>query len=194
MSKEITIQKKVDPIVKKADDLEIKTPKHMEAATEMLSQLNKMGDNVEAEKMKVMRPLLDAQKAERGRWKPIETKLEEAIAIVRRKMTIYQTAAKKEADEEAARIAARVGEGKGKLKIETAIEKIADIKTPAASVATDAGMVKFRTDKKFEVMDITMLPTEYLLANETKIREAMKAGTELPGVRYYTEEVPVNSR
>lgn len=194
MSKELSIQKEVNPLAEKAEALVIKTPKDMVKATEMLSTVNKFGDRVETEKMKVMRPLLDAQKAERARWKPIEEKVEFVVGILRRKMTDFQTAAKKAADIEAAKIEARIGEGKGKLKIDTAVSKIAEIDTPDQSVTADSGMVKFRTEKKFEVVNITQLPSEYLLPDLVKIRAAMKEGKEITGVRYFTEEVPVNLR
>jgi len=43
-------------------------------------------------------------------------------------------------------------------------------------------------------MDVTMLPHEYILPNETKIREVMKEGVELPGVRYFTIQISKNNK
>lgn len=194
MSQELALEKKVSPLVTKAEELVIESPKDMEVATEMLSKLNKLGDAAEEEKNKVMRPALDVVAAERKRWKPLETVLEGAIGIIRKKMSAYQTEAKRIADEKAKAIEARIGEGKGKLKLDTAVAQIDALDTPEEKVMTGAGSVKFRTDKKFEVVDISKLPVEYLLANEVAIRTAMKDGKEVPGVRYFTEEVPINHR
>jgi phosphoribosylaminoimidazole carboxylase (NCAIR synthetase) len=188
------IEKELSPAVAAAEKLAIKTPDDMAKATEMLSKLNKVSDALTAEKERVTKPLLEALKAERSRWKPAEVMYENAVAFIRRKMTEYQTAAKKKADAEALKIAERVGDGKGKLKIETAVRKIGEIDTPAKAVTTGAGMVKFKTVKKFEVLDKTIMPFEFLVPDEVAIRKAMLAGHEIKGVRYYEEEVPLNYR
>lgn len=188
------IEKKLSPMLKSAQDLEIVDEASKAQATVLLSNINKYGDAAEAEKEKVMRPALDTVNAIRAQWKPIETVVSNAVLIIRRKMTDYQTAAKKAADEEQQKIAARVGSGKGKFSVETAVKKIENIEQPKAHVSTDAGSIKFKTVKKFEVMDMTMLPIEYHLANEVAIRKAMSEGKELAGIRYFTEEVPLNYR
>lgn len=187
-------EKKVSPLAAEAEALAIKSPEDMKVATELLSRMNKTLDAVEEEEDKVLKPLKEAVKAEQNRWKPFKEMLKPAIESLRKRMGKYQTEADEKAAQDKAKIAERVGPGKGKLKIETAIRKSEEIEGPEATVATESGMVKFRTDKKFEVMDLTMLPYEYLLANEPMIRKAMKEGIELPGVRYFEEKVPVNSR
>lgn len=195
MTKEITIAKEISPMVVKAEAYEITTPKDAEGANEMLSQLNLTLDRVEAEEAKVLRPLLDAEKAERARWKPMKDQLKPAIATLKSKLGIYQSEAIQAAQDEAERIAARVGEGKGHLKPETAIAKMEAIDTPSASIATASGSLAFRATPDFEVMDLSLLPIEYHLADEIAIRKNMKeSGPKLPGVRYFTRQVPVNSR
>ena len=188
------IEKKVNPLVARAESFVISKPDDMKEATTILSEMNRFADHVQAEKDKVLKPLNQAIKAERARWKPIETMFENGIAALRRDMTVYQTEQTRIAREKEDKIAARVGEGKGKLKAETAMQQIDELDRPEAAIATEAGAVKFRTVKKFEVMDMTMLPIEYHLSDDAKIKAAMSAGTELPGVRYYEEQVPVNFR
>jgi hypothetical protein len=78
--------------------------------------------------------------------------------------------------------------------METAMEKMDAVEAPDARVATEAGSLRFQTKKEFEVMDMSALPLEYHLADEIEIRKAMKNGIELPGVRYFTIEVPYNTR
>lgn len=188
------IEKEVSPIVSKAKSLAIFDDKTMTGGAELLSTLNLRLDKITEEKERITKPLNEALKAERSRWKPFEIQLDEAIALIRRKMSNYQTEKKRAADEEEARIAARVKEGKGNLKAETAVKKMEEIDRPAGAVTAESGMVKFKTVKVFEVMDLTMLPIEYHLADEVAIRKAMNAGIELPGVKYGTEERPDNYR
>lgn len=188
------LEKEIGPVVKAAVKVKIESAQHMINATQTLSVINKYADKVKEQKEKITKPLNLALKEAREMFRPLEDNLEDAISAIRGAMTTYQTEQKRIADAEAAKIANRVGEGKGKLKVDTAVQKMQEIDRPAEQVATEAGMVKFKTIQKFEVMDVTMLPHEYVLPDEVKIRNAMKAGIELPGVRYYEEQVPVNFR
>lgn len=193
-SQEITLIEEYHPNILRANSLSVSNETEKLDATELLSLLNKASDRIEAEKAKVMRPLLDATAAERARWKPAETQLEAAVAAIRRKLTEYQTRARAAALAQAEAIASRVGDGKGHLQAETAAAKISAITSPSGLVETDSGSLTFRTTKAFEIVDLSKVPLEYHLADEVAIRKAMKAGKELPGVRYFTEEVPYNSR
>ena len=188
------VESEVSPLVREAQSIIITSPKDMSAAVSFLSKLNVQLDRITTEKEKVTKPLNEALKAERGRWKPLETVLESAIASVRTVITRYQTEESKRAAESAAKIAARVGEGKGHLKAETAIKKLSEIDKPEERVATDEGTVKFREVQKFAVEDMSKLPIEYHLADEVKIRAVMREGKELSGVRYWTEQSPINMR
>lgn len=195
MSNEVAnIEKGVSPIITRVQELTINSKEDLDGAVELLSQINKYGDSIKEEKDKVLRPLLDATKAERARWKPIEDTVKEGVATLKTKMGDYHTMVEEKAKEEQEKIANRVGEGRGKIKVETAVKKIGEVETAEKNVSTDAGKATFITVKKFEVEDISKLPVEYLLPNEVAIRKAMKEGTELPGVRYYEEKQIRNSR
>lgn len=176
------------------DTLEITNAEQMSTAAHMLSTINKQADKVQAEKEKVTKPLLAALNAERGRWKPFEIVYEGLRNTLRAKMTKYQTESTRVAEVEANKIANRVGEGKGKLKVETAVKKMGEIQKPEEVVTTEAGLVKFKTVNKFEVTDFAALPDTFKVANDVEIRKAMLAGVKIKGVRYFTEQVPVNFR
>lgn len=188
------IKKELSPIAQKVEWLQIKNADDIPEAVSLLSSLNKHSDAIETEKAKVMRPLLDAQKAERARWKPIETVLDSAITTLRAKMSTFQTEELARTQAQATKIAEKIGEGKGKIKFETALEKLRDIKTPDKFVKTEEGSVSFRTIKRFEVTDLSLVPKEYLLPNEPLIKDAMKKNKPIPGIRYYEEQTLANFR
>lgn len=195
MSKDIvpTIQKQISPIVSQAQQLKITSPEEMTEASTLLTQLNKNNDRVTKEKESITKPLNEALRVERGRWKPIELQLEEAIKITRQKMSEYQTKESENAKRDADKIALRVGEGRGKLKPETAAKKIEAL-APDKNVTVAGGSVQFVTVKHFEIVNFNLVPDEYKLADETKIRHQMRAGIEVSGVRYYETQEPRNSR
>ncbi len=187
-------KKEISPIESKVSKLTIIGPKDMSLATEMLSTLNKTLDKVVAYKEAKTKPLNQALKVIRGETKPIETRLEDMINSIRRKMGSYQTEQVRISQEKKDKIADRVGEGKGKFKAETAIAKMDEVDTPEAAVSTDSGTVQFRTVKNYRIVDANKIPREYLLPDPTSIKVAMKQGTEIPGVEYFEEQVPINFR
>ncbi len=188
------IKEEVSPVVILAKKIDVKDAKSMETASELRTRLKQYDKTITTEKAKVLDPLNAARKAEMARWKPVETVLEQAFEILDTKMSDYQTAEKKRADEEAARIAARIGEGKGKLKLETAVEKIGNIDTPAKVVVTDSGSTKWRTDKRLKVTDKSKIPLDYLEVNDSKLKQALLAGIVIEGAEIEEVQVPVNSR
>lgn len=168
--------------------------KSMEHAAEILSQANKYLDAITAEELKVTKPLNEALTQERLRFKPFKDKAERVIANIRAQMSAYQTAEKKRVDAETAKIAARIGDGKGKIKMETAVRKLEAVVTPEEAVVTHSGLVKFRTRVFLDIVDISLIPREYLIPDEKRITEALKAGTVVPGATLNEEQVPVNYR
>lgn len=193
MSKEITIKKEIDPIVTKATDLII-TDKTMPEAVTILSETNKLLTKITKEKETITKPLNEALKVERARWKPLEDNLNLIISTIRKKMSDYQTAMIKKQKEDEAKIANRVGEGRGKLKIETAINKIENLDKPEVLVSTEAGSVKFRTTYQLEITDESLIPRQYLTINERLLTNDLKNGHTIPGASLRERQVPINYR
>lgn len=187
-------KKEISPIESKVEKITIIDEKTKTIASEYLSQLNKSLDKVVAYKEAKTKPLNQALKVIRAETKPIETRLEDMIRSLRSKLGSYQTEQFRIAQEKKEKIANRVGEGKGKLKSETAIAQIDEVDTPDKTVSTQSGSVNFKTVNKFEVVDMKLLPLGLHMPDMSAIQEQMKKGIEFPGVRYFTEQVPVNHR
>jgi len=194
MTNVAVVEKDVSPLVVQAESISITSPEDMQGAVAFLSRLNTQLDRITTEKERVTKPLNDALKVERSRWKPLETMLDQAISVVRQRISMYQTEATNKAKEAEDKIIARTGEGKGKFTAETAVRKLGEVERAEDTVATDEGVVKFRDKKCFEVVDIAMLPVEYIVPNEVAIRKRLVEGVELPGVRYWVEQTPINFR
>lgn len=191
-----TLTKEVTTLTTAVATLVIATDGDMITATEKLSQMNKQLDIVKTHEAKILKPLNEAIKAARAEWKPLKNQLDSGISLVRRAMSEYQTKKSVEAEEKKEKIAARIGEGKGKLKVETALNQIEEVESPVETVAASSGMVSFVTDYEIIVDDITKVPFEYLKVevkrNEVKI--ATKAGKTIPGLTVRVIQVPKNFR
>lgn len=193
MDKEIKlIEKKVSPIVTEATSLKISDDKSMGVAVTLLSNCNKQLDKITEEKEKITKPLNEALKAERARWKPIETVLTEAVSVVRKKMSAYQTELLAKQREEQEKIAKRVE--KGTLKVETGIKKMSEVKNVDKEIATNEGLVQFREVQTLKITDEKKIPREYLVIDEKSVLEALKAGKNVPGAEVEIVQVPVNFR
>ena len=178
-------------IIDEINDLVIKNDDDLERGVVLLSEINKINDRVDAEKSKIIKPLLLAISAERKRWKPIEDILKSPIESLRRKMSEYSTYKYNKNLDKQDKIKDSILNGE--ISLEKGIKKLEKIDNLRV-VSTESGSVKFRSIKRFEVVDITKLPSEYILPNESKIREAMGNNIELDGVRYFIEQVPYNQR
>jgi len=194
-TKEVALlEKKVMPLISAAEDQIVETADDMKKATEVLSNLGRYYDSVVEAREKITAPLNAALKAARGMFDPIEKPAKAAMDGLRQRIGAYQTAETKRVADDKAKIAQQVGPGKGKLKPETAVRQMNEVKGPEKSVATDAGMLKFRTDKVLKITDENLIPREYLLVNEKAVLLALKNGAKVPGAEIEEKQVPVNIR
>lgn len=191
-TKELTITKEINPLLLKAQTLEITSPKDMISATEILSQANKFLDKLTEDKEKMTKPINELLKEIRAKYKPNEEILTNIIKNIRLNMSTYQTEQLrlKRIDDE--KIAARVA--KGTLKVDTAIAKMEENQGPDQTIASDSGQIKFRTDKKLKITDPLAIPREYLEINEKEVLDALKLGKSIPGAEIELIQIPINSR
>lgn len=190
----VPLKKGISGVAMSVNELKIVNQNDMKTAVDMLSQLNKYGDSVKAKKELLTKPLNLALRNARSMFAPIEDLYEGAVEVLRNKMTEYQTEKVRIENEEKTKIAARVGEGKGKFKVETAVAKIAEVEVAEKEVATEEGLVQFREVKVVKIMDETLIPREYLVIDEKKVLEALKAGKFVEGAVLESKQVPVNYR
>lgn len=173
--------KEMDPIVKQSQDIVISSEEDKANASKLLSSITSYSTLLEADKDKLIKPLNETLKAVRAKYKPLETILGTSTSILRNKIGQYQTEQLKISALEAEKIANRVGEGRGFLKAETAMNKIANIDKPDKVVITDNGNVGFRTDRVLKVTDVNAIPREYFDLNETRLIKALKDNAIIAG-------------
>lgn len=189
---EIAIAKKITPITEKITSLKINSPASMKEATEYLSQCNVFLDKLTEEKEKITKPMNEALKEVRSRYKPTELLLEQAISSLRSSISKYQTEQLRIKQEKEAKISERAAAGT--IKVETAIRKMEDIKAPAENIQTDTGSLRFRTDKILKITDPLKIPREYLIIDEKSLLSTLKLGNIIPGAEIEEIQVPINSR
>ena len=117
----------------------------------------------------------------RDLFKPLESDLADAEKIVKSKLLAYQIEQEEAISKEQAKIEARVA--KGTMRADTAAGKLETI----GEVKKVKG-VQARTLLKWRVTDITLVPREYLVPDESKIWSELKQGVSIPGTETYEEK------
>lgn len=186
MSKSITVEIPTYKAIKIIND------KGLEEATEVLSRLNKTLDDLTEEKEKLTKPMNEALKEIRARYKPAEMKLEEAINQIRKEMSSYRMlclAEKKKAEEKAAKALAS-----GKVSIEAAVALANKAGNIIEKVETKSGSVTFRVDKVLKIVKPALIPKEFLIPDEKRIKEALLAGATVAGCVLEEVQTVINKR
>lgn len=163
----------------------------MEGAVSLLNKLNTELDKLTADREKLTKPMNEALKEIRSRYKPFESQLEAAIKHVRAQMSEYQTLQVEMAEREQARIAESISDG---ASLETALTELEGVEKPVRQVRTEQGMVSFRAVKKWRVIDINKVPRMFLTIDVDVVVANMKANQPIEGIEYYTEQQPINRR
>ena len=184
----------------------IESPTDMETGAELDGHLASAIKKLEAERTGWVKPLNDQVKRINERFKPLKTALEGARATIQNKMLTYRREQQRKADEEAARIrnleeealeAARKLEAEGET--EKAEEVLAEaVEAPREVVPVQTGPTKsesgstssFITEWGFELLDISKVPTEYLMVDEKKVLNRIKREElrDVPGLRIFSTE------
>lgn len=184
------IKKNTRPLVADIKDVTITNAEEMVSATELLSTAKGQMKLIVEHEDKVLDPLKEALKAKKAEWAPMKKVLKAGIEKLGLAVGTYQTAEVARVEAEEARITARAV--KGTFKTETAVRKMSEVVKPEAKIVTEAGSMSFRTDTKLKITDKTLIPREYLIVDEKKLLDALKAGVEVAGAEITKVQTPVN--
>lgn len=188
----IALNKEISPIIDQVEKIKITNEATMGNAVSYLSKANQLLDRITEERERITKPLNEALKAERSRWKPLETILNEAISSIRGKMTSYQTLMIAQQKAEEQKIALKLSSGK--ITLDKAVAKIEAIEVPTNKVKTESGSISFKEQKVLKIVNATDIPREFLSINEKLLLEALKEGRKIPGATLEIIQVPVNYR
>lgn len=199
-----TVDKKavqeVSVFEKSATALTITGPADMEKATELLGSIKKMQKHLKTQETDAKKPYADLVKNIIAAFKPVNHQLSAAEDIIKDKVIKFRRAEAIKAEEQKAKLEARVGEGKGKLKVQTAINKIADVDANKSAAHTNTGTssMTVRMVKKLNITDEALIPREFLVVDTAKVRasafkihDLIKEGVtvaQIPGVEVVEEE------
>jgi membrane-bound lytic murein transglycosylase MltF len=180
---------KIAPIVAEAQALKIIDETTLAHSAELLSQHNQNLDWIKKQEETITAPAKLIIKTEQARWESAKDMLKTAVVFLRGEQSRYQT----ELTKKEAKIASRTGEGKGHLKIETAVAQISAL-GKQDKVVTESGSVSFIKKPTLKITDASLIPKEYLIPDESKIFTALKAGLTVAGCEIEIISISRNNR
>ena len=179
---------KVSKVERAAETLAIESEEGLTSATDLLSKIKVVAKDVEAFKKSITDPINLGLKNARALFAPMEAGYANAEIVVKGKMVAYRVAVEKKKLAEEAKIVKQIE--KGKISEEVGMAKMTALPAVDTKVEGNKGTATFKKVPKYEIIDYTKLPMEYLQANSGKIWEAVRGGvTEIPGVKIYMIEI-----
>lgn len=185
-------------ITKAKEIATIASPEQESRAVEFLSQIKLRLKLAEENRTFIVKPFNDQVKAINSRFKETTEPLEQADATVRKGMIAWRNSenvriAKENADRLAVEAKQALREGDTTKMMEKVQESQEARAGAPAIVRTQTGKSSFRKETRWEIEDLTKIPAEYWSIDEKKIAADSKRGVAIPGVKTWTEEVPVIS-
>lgn len=197
------LAREANTVLTVAQDFKITTPAEYEASTDEIRQIKARQKELQSRKDSVIKPINEALRKARELFKPAETALAEAETVVKHEIARYSAEEEKKRRQEHARLEeqarkerekkleqARTAEVAGKSeRAAVFLEQAATTVSPVAKAAVPkAEGVSFVERWKFEVKDPSRVPRQYLMVDEKKIGQvvrALKGDANIPGVRVY---------
>lgn len=165
-------------------------------AVEFLKQIKLHYAKIESARVFLTKPLNEHLHKINVEFKKTTQPLEQAEALVKKGMIAYRNSPefldaernRLEIEREARQA---IREGDSPRLTELADEHAAASAAAPKKVETATGEARFRKTLKWELVDLEVLPAGYWTPDEKKIAAAVKAGMAIPGVKTWTEAVPI---
>lgn len=170
-------------ILAKIDELDLKDESGEQFIANTLLEVKKIEKAAKEELDSIVDPLKETIKIIQGKYKPLLDKATIIKDAIKDKVARFRADQAAAIAKQAASDAARVE--KGTMKQETAERRASVVVAPANSIA---GVHKARI-QKLKIIDPMLIPREYLVVNETAVRNALKANIAVPGAELVYEEV-----
>lgn len=173
-------------------------------ATNLLGFIATAKKKLEEKRKFFVKPLNDQVKKVNDLFKEYNAPLDNADRTLRGKVLSYRQEVQRKQREEEERL--RKLAEKEQKRLEKKAEKtgqpapppivIPMIEQAPKTIQADLGSATTKTVWDFQIIDESLIPREYLIVDERKIRAVVKAGIrEIPGVRIYqTEQLAVRAR
>lgn len=184
MDKELVkIEKSLSKDFATATDFVCKTKADFEAGGRLLKTFKQAEKVAKEKKDKALKPSLETTKQIREYFRPLENNLMACIRSVKDAMDEWYREEERKQEER-----------KAKLLNDARISRPETLERKLDEIAASAAVGHVRKQRVVRVYDITAVPREYFDLNETRVKQALLEGKDVPGARLENEKRIVASR
>lgn len=171
----VTITDEISSLKAKADKLYIDKKSSEVKALDLIKKIKNYITWLEDKRNYYVKPPNEYVKNVNNMFKPFSNELKSIDGIIRGKMIAYNN--KREEEE--------LKKAKAAIKEPIPYEP-EDVKTTKIEGAT----ISYKTIMKFEILDISKVPAEYMILDNVKVNSAIKDGvTQIPGLRIFEKKI-----
>lgn len=189
----------IDRMVSQAAALQVAGEEDNNVAVMMAGTAKKLNRKLEEVRKEYVKAPNEYVKSVNALAKAYQDRLTVIESGLKKKISAYQVKVElerrkqEEADRKAREeLQAKVNAEAAALNVEAPVIAPAVAPELPKVTRTEAGTASQRKEWRFEVIDETQVPREYLMVDHAKIRQAVKAGVrEIPGVNIFEESITV---
>ena len=181
------VTKEVEEFLYQNQEITVTSQEDYTKATDTLKIINGKIKKLEEKRVEWTKPILEAKRKIDDDFKQAIKPLEEFVATVKTKMLDWYRVEQKRLDEEQKKLEAKAMEdAKNNKQSEVVVPVINEVKTHRGDLATATVSKKWM----YKLLDENLVPREYLVVDEAKIKAAVKNGVRIiAGVEIYEDYV-----
>jgi len=180
-----TIEQKAKAMTERVSNTVVENDEQLNTAAETIKLVKDLGKAVKQQKELFTKPANDIISQARKTYLPFEKACDEAEIILKRKCSVYMDKVEAERLRKQNSIADRVESGR--LKEETGLRKMEDIGETIKTVSTPGATLTQKKVKVAYIIDQNLIPDEYWVVDESRVKRAAVAGAVIPGVEVREE-------
>jgi len=183
----VEVQEKIKGMKEMVESTKVTTDKELAAASDIVKQVKTVEKFVREQKDKYVIPAKQIIKQASDRYDPYIKECQNAEESLKGKVKEYMDAADKRRKADELKIANRVE--KGTMKPETAVKKFEALPEEKKTVKTEKSGIKRSVRKVAVITHPELVPKEYWVIDEVRVRREALAGKEIPGVEIKEESI-----
>lgn len=169
--------------------LQVTDPNSLKEASTYLVSAKKELKAVKADMDTLLDPLKESINLIKEKYDPRLKALKSVVDYLSDQTSQYATQIENQRIAQEQAISERVKDGKGNLSVESAVKRIEALPT-----VTPLDSMSFRNVPQLVIENLDLIPREYLIPDESKIKTALKAGLTVNGAKLVNKQVAWNGK
>lgn len=179
------IQEKITGMRGMLESTKVESEADLTSASDLIKKVKQLGKYIEQEKDKFVAPAKLIISEAKQKYDPYIKECDNAEVILKGKVRVFMDEQDRVRREEEAKIAKKLEDGK--IKPETAVKKFENLPEAPKTVIAENSGIRRSTRKVAKIVNPELVPKEYWVIDEVKVRKVALAGVTIPGVEVVEE-------